>query len=218
MISNPYKIQYLEANKNFSFRPINQIKKENIKLKPFVTDKTRVEKYLKIHQAEHEKYKKHKNNNFISIDDNNKLNQNNNENGQRCCSENNIIRNNSISSTNIDKYLQPIMKFKPRTDLERIFDSINLNYYGKIDRNVINEQLKSLGLVTVYNEKSPTLQDEYSLLREKLKVNPEILNYLIKEKRRLEKGPRTKEIDEAINNMENIININKGILSDNKKT
>ena len=117
----------------------------------------------------------------------------------------------------MEQYLQPIMKFKPRTDLERIFDSINLNYYGKIDRNVINEQLKSLGLVTVYSRKNPNLQDEYSLLREKLKVNPEILNYLIKEKRRLEKGPKTKEIEEVISNMENIININKGILSDVKK-
>ena len=226
MIANPYKIQYLEANKNFSFRPINQIKKENIKLKPFVTDKTRVEKYLKTHQEEHEKYKKLKKNNFMSIDDNNNNNNNtnynlttnNNQNDQRCCSENNLKnRTNSFSSTNMEKYLQPIMKFKPRTDLERIFDSINLNYYGKIDRNVINEQLKSLGLVTVYSRKNPNLQDEYSLLREKLKVNPEILNYLIKEKHRLEKGPKTKEIEEVISNMENIININKGILSDVKK-
>ena len=53
----------------------------------------------------------------------------------------------------MEKYLQPIMKFKPRTDLERIFDSVNLNYYGRIDRNLVNQQLKSLGLVTVYNKK-----------------------------------------------------------------
>ena len=53
----------------------------------------------------------------------------------------------------MEKYLQPIMKFKPRTDLERIFDSVNLNYYGRIDRNLVNQQLKSLGVVTVYNKK-----------------------------------------------------------------
>ena len=134
---------------------------------------------------------------------------------QRCCSENNLKnRTNSFSSTNMEQYLQPIMKFKPRTDLERIFDSINLNYYGKIDRNVINEQLKSLGLVTVYSRKNPNLQDEYSLLREKLKVNPETLQYLIKEKQRLEQGPKTKEIHELINNMDNIIQINKEIKTD----
>ena len=105
------------------------------------------------------------------------------------------------------------MKFKPRTDLERIFDTINLNYYGKIDRYLVNEQLKSLGLVTVYNKKNPKLQTEYSLLKEKLKVNPETLRYLIKEKQRLEQGPKTNEIKELISNMDNIIHINKEIIS-----
>ena len=38
------------------------------------------------------------------------------------------------------------MRFKPRTDLERIYDSVNLNYYGKIDQGVINRQLKQLDL------------------------------------------------------------------------
>ena len=217
MISSPYKIQYLEDNKNFSFRPINEIKKENIKLKPFVTDKTRVEKYLKSHKAEHQRYRKNKN--TIITDDNN-LNIHN-QNNQRFFSESNkkLERTNSTltSSTNIEKYLQPIMKFKPRTDLERIFDTINSNYYGKIDKNLINEQLKSLGLVTVYNKREPILQSEYSLLREKLKVNPDILNYLVKEKQRLEQEPKTKEINELISNMENIIHINKGILSIHKQ-
>ena len=115
----------------------------------------------------------------------------------------------------MDNYLQKIMKFKPRTDLERIFDAVNLNYFGKVDKNLINEQLKSLGLIKVYNKKSPNNQDnEYSLLREKLKVNPETLEYLIKEKQRLEQGPKTKEIYELIHNMDNIIQINKEIKSE----
>ena len=117
----------------------------------------------------------------------------------------------------MEKYLQPIMKFKPRTDLERIFDSVNLNYYGRIDRNLVNQQLKSLGLVTVYNKKNPKLQTEYSLLKEKLKVNPETLNYLIKEKQRLEKGPKTNEINELISKMDNIIHINKEIISEKEQ-
>jgi hypothetical protein len=212
MISDPYKIEYIDAKKNFSFRPMGEEKKGNIKLKPFVTDKARIEKYLKSHHEEHEKYNKNK----ISIEcEDNNLNINN-RNGQRSISEKPLIKNNSKtnSTTNMEKYLQPIMKFKPRTDLERIFDAINLNYYGKIDRNLINEQLKSLGLVTVYNKKNPKLQTEYSLLKEKLKVNPETLNYLIKEKQRLEQGPKTNEINELISNMENIIHINKEIISE----
>ena len=212
MISDPYKIEYIDPKKNFSFRPMGEEKKGNIKLKPFVTDKARIEKYLKSHHEEHEKYNKNKI--TIECEDNN-LNINN-RNGQRSISEKPLIKNNSKtnSTTNMEKYLQPIMKFKPRTDLERIFDAINLNYYGKIDRNLINEQLKSLGLVTVYNKKNPKLQTEYSLLKEKLKVNPETLNYLIKEKQRLEQGPKTNEINELISNMENIIHINKEIISE----
>jgi len=106
------------------------------------------------------------------------------------------------------------MKFRPRTDLERIFDTINLNYYGKISKNLVNEQLKSLGLLKVYNKKNANNQNEYSLLREKLKVNPETLEYLIKEKQILEQGPKTKEIHELINNMDNIIQINKEMKSE----
>ena len=155
MIANPYKIQYLDANKNFSFRPINEIKKDNIKLKPFVRDKTRVEKYLKSHQAEHAKYKKDKNIIIIPFENNNLSTINHHK--QRCFSENckkkDRTNSTSTSGINMETYLQPIMKFKPRTDLERIFDTVNLNYYGKIDRNLINDQLKTLGLVTVYSKK-----------------------------------------------------------------
>ena len=212
MISTPYKIQYLESKNNFSFRPEDKTKKENIKLKPFVPDKIRIEKYLKLKQEEQEKLKKlkkrqkHKKKLYLSFDDNDSSSNSKNE--QSFFSES------KKSSKHKEKYLQPIMKFKPRTDLERIFDTVNSNYYGKVDRNLINEQLKSLGLVNVYNRKHPKLQNEYSLLREKLKVNPETLHYLIKEKQRLEQGPKTKEIDELISNMENIIHINKEILSD----
>ena len=209
MISKPYKIQYLESKNNFSFRPEDKTKKGNIILKPFVPDKVRIEKYLKQKQEEQEKFKKnqkYKNKLFLSFDDNDS--SINSKNDQRCFSES------KKGFKHKEKYLQPIMKFKPRTDLERIFDTINSNYYGKIDRNLINEQLKSLGLVNVYSKKHPKLQNEYSLLREKLKVNPETLHYLIKEKQRLEQGPKTKEIDELISNMENIIHINKEILSE----
>lgn len=212
MISTPYKIHYLESKNNFSFRPEDKTKKGNIILKPFVPDKIRIEKYLKMKQEEQENFKKLKRrkkykNKLILSFDNNDLSINSKNEG-RCFSEN------KKSSKQMEKYLQPIMKFKPRTDLERIFDTINSNYYGKIDRNLINEQLKSLGLVNVHSKKHPKLQNEYSLLREKFKVNPETLQYLIKEKQRLEQGPKTKEIDELISNMENIIQINKEILPD----
>lgn len=213
MISDPYKIQYSDPKKNFSFRPLHEDKKENIKLKPFVTDKARIEKYLKSKFEEHKKYKKKTTINCEEniLTSNDKTDRRNFSEHQKTLNKKN---SSSTSETNMENYLQPIMKFKPRTDLERIFDAINLNYYGKINRNLVNEQLKALGLVNVYNKKNPKLQTEYSLLKEKLKVNPETLNYLIKEKQRLEQGPKTNEINDLIANMENIIHINKEIIAE----
>ena len=213
MISDPYKIQYSDPKKNFSFRPLHEDKKENIKLKPFVTDKARIEKYLKSKFEDHEKYKKKTTINCEEniLTSNDKTDRRNFSEHQKTLNKKN---SSSTSEANMENYLQPIMKFKPRTDLERIFDAINLNYYGKINRNLVNEQLKALGLVNVYNKKNPKLQTEYSLLKEKLKVNPETLNYLIKEKQRLEQGPKTNEINDLIANMENIIHINKEIIAE----
>ena len=204
MISDPVKFNYGEENKNFSFRPQSLEFKENIKLKPFITDKVRIEKFLKNKQIENDiinrNKRKNKNLNLEteSADD---------------IGKNTRFSENKGKNKN-ENYLQPIMKFKPRTDLERIFDEINLNYYGKINKNLVNEQLKSLGLLKVYNKKNPSNANEYSLLREKLKVNPQTLEYLIREKQILEQGPKTKEIHELIKNMDNIIQINKEIRSE----
>ena len=45
-----------------------------------------------------------------------------------------------------NKFIQPQMRFKPRTDLERIYDSINSYSFGRINKDIINKQLKSLDL------------------------------------------------------------------------
>ena len=200
MISDPVKFQIFDDHKNFCFRPQSPKLKENIKLRPFITDKLRIEKFLESKKRENDiiNRKKRKNKKFNTITE---TEEKNDKLGEKDKKQN-------------DNYLQPIMKFRPRTDLERIFDTINLNYYGKISKNLVNEQLKSLGLLKVYNKKNATNQNEYSLLREKLKVNPETLEYLIKEKQILEQGPKTKEIHELINNMDNIIQINKEMKSE----
>ena len=46
MISDPVKFQIVDAHKNFCFRPQSPKLKENIKLRPFITDKLRIEKFL----------------------------------------------------------------------------------------------------------------------------------------------------------------------------
>ena len=157
MISDPVKFQIVNENKNFCFRPQSPEFKENIKLKPFMTDKMRIEKFLESKKKENDFInKKHKKNIMTSdIEEKNKFEEK--------------------EKAKKDNYLQPTMKFRPRTDLERIFDTINLNYFGKISKNLVNEQLKSLGLLKVYsNKKNSNIQNEYSLLREKLKVTSNI--------------------------------------------
>jgi hypothetical protein len=49
---------------------------------------------------------------------------------------------------------QPEMRFKPRTDLERIFDEINKNSFRKLDKNIIEKQMKTLEMNTTkkFNE------------------------------------------------------------------
>lgn len=46
------------------------------------------------------------------------------------------------------------MRFKPRTDLERIFDTINDYSYGKINKEILNKQLKNLDV-----KKTEVLED-----------------------------------------------------------
>ena len=179
MIADPVKVNSGEENKNFCFRPQSPKFKEKIKLKPFMTDKMRVEKFLKNKKKE------------------------------------NDIINKKLGKKNYNHFNTEYENFE-NNEKNSIFseNTINLNYYGRIDKNLIIEQLKSLGLLKVYNKKNPSHQNEYSLLREKLKVNPQTLEYLIKEKTLLEQGPKTKEIYELIKNMDNIIQINKEINSE----
>ena len=42
------------------------------------------------------------------------------------------------------KLYQPKMRFRARTDLERIFDVLNSNAFGKLNKNVLNQNLHAL--------------------------------------------------------------------------
>ena len=197
MITDPYKIND-ESKKSYSFRPNNDIHKSNIRVHPFVPDKIRIANYIKDHKNElkyyNDRIKKTKKN--FSI---------------------NPTSRTPTSPFNEDECItQPIMKFKPRTDLERIIESVNFNNNGKANPELLKEQLTKLGLLTVSQNIKNQNQNEYSLLKEKLKVNPGTYRYLIKEKERLEKEDRTPENDQLLSNINNIIKINKEIMRDTK--
>jgi len=52
-----------------------------------------------------------------------------------------------IKADNV-KFIQPNMRFRARTDLERIYDAVNGYSLGRASKWIINKQLKELDLYT----------------------------------------------------------------------
>ena len=100
-----------------------EIIKKGMVFKGFLTEKERLQSYL-------EEQSKH-----MTTDDNNESNYNTNDNKRT---------SNNFSS----KYthVQPQMRFKPRTELERISDAINYYSYGRVNKDLVNKQLLKLDL------------------------------------------------------------------------
>lgn len=46
-----------------------------------------------------------------------------------------------------NQFVQPNMRYKARTDLERIFETINRYNYGTVDKEIVENQLRSLELI-----------------------------------------------------------------------
>ena len=188
MITSPYRVNDYHDNQMKGFRPETpNSHNKKIILRHFETDNERVKKYLQT-QSKIKKYEHFSPDHTIQ-------------------KKQNII----YKKDKEDCITQPLMKFKPRTDIERVIDTINSNYYGRIDNKLIKEQCKALGF-NKFQKAKKQQSCEYSNLKEKLKVNEPTLNYLIKEKARLEKSPQTPEIEELIATMNNIIKINKEII------
>jgi hypothetical protein len=87
----------------------------------------------------------------------NKLNQLK-ENLRENKSTENLISNQSQMQ---NQCLQPTMRYKPRTELERIYDSANLNSFGRVEKNLINQQLKSLDFLDY--KKPSQEEDQYDI-------------------------------------------------------
>lgn len=69
---------------------------------------------------------------------------------------------NALGYIDYSNIQQPEMRFKPRTDLERIIDSINKQNYSKMNVDLLQMQLKSLSLnVPKVKESKNVLIQEY---------------------------------------------------------
>ena len=64
-----------------------------------------------------------------------------------------------------DVILQPQMRFKPRTDLERVYDALNGRYFNGDEKGILKRQLKNIGLFTY--EKKKDIIRKVSLLNGK---------------------------------------------------
>ena len=102
-----------------------------------------------------------------------------------------------LSESEVNKYryilkndliIQPEMRFKPRTDLERVYDIINGYKYGSARKDILNKQLKNIDLLKYKNT-----QQLLDLLKQKIKSN-------IKEKYL---NKLNNSYDDKINNIEN---------------
>jgi hypothetical protein len=193
MVSKPIKIKdYMHPIENVRFELMKESEdkiqgRKGFIFKGFVTEKARIEQYL----AEKSKY--------AVIEEKSRISSPNpNEKSKR--------------KSGLDSkysYVQPQMRFKPRTELERIFDAINEYSYGRVSKDVINKQLRKLDLNNVKKFKNANFEDEMEeendkilyTLREKRKQQVAEINLdkLIKEKERQENMGKIDEENQIIN-------------------
>ena len=77
---------------------------------------------------------------------------------------------------------QPQMRFKPRTDLERVYESVNLNFFERADKDVIKRQLKNINLYSskkTFDSNSFT-KNTVATINEVKKNNFDFPDYLIR--------------------------------------
>jgi hypothetical protein len=152
--------------------------RRGIVLKGFKTEKERIKDHLRnVHQlyldTTHNKTKDNilLNDNISRLETNNSLSLNKSKDHDR-------NKVNFISSYDGVKILQPEMRYKPRTDLERIYDEISKNSVGRINRHVIDKQLKELDLIVTKKTKDENEEEhleykpEYMLMTKISKVDP----------------------------------------------
>ena len=120
-----------------------------------------------------------------------------------------LQKRNCVSNENRNNIIQPNMRFKPRTDLERVFDSVNENYYGKVDKQIIHEQIQLSNFLN---------QNNINSLPKKIKLNDKTLRYLIAERDRIKSSSDNNQNtnQELLHKLNHIIEINLKKNKDNK--
>ena len=82
------------------------------------------------------------------------------------------VKNSSTEKNNEPKFIQPNMRYKPRTDLERVFEAVSKYNYGQ-NRDIISNQLKQLYLGGPQQNKKVNSEESFNALN---KSNQSITN------------------------------------------
>jgi hypothetical protein len=100
------------------------------------------------------------------------------------------------------KMQQPALRFKPRTDLERIFDEINKNSFRKIDKEIIDKQIRIIDKANINQKPLIENSDEIPDYRDAPKdeedyddfdyLGLKLVNDPLEEKKRLELEKKNK--------------------------
>jgi hypothetical protein len=101
--------------------------------------------------------------------------------------------------------IQPSMRFKPRTDLERIFDINNDYNYGRVDRRIIDKHLNAMGLYV-----GRRIKTESSMIEEEMNniYDPELsINKQIEKNRNVELEKMKKKREQIIKERKEAIQI-----------
>ncbi len=108
-------------------------------------------------------------------------------------------------SKKLNTIQQPTMRFKPRTDLERIFYAVNSFSMGKISKKIVNDHLEKLNLNTFKKLEEDDTQKLDDILDNDKILDEEEIQELIKQKEFLNKQGYNEKNSETVKQIENIL-------------
>lgn len=86
---------------------------------------------------------------------------------------------------------QPSMRYKPRTDLERVFDVVNNYNYGAANKQIINNQLKNLELNGPQNNRKIVIDESLNNINK----NREMMTTMANKEEETKKDKSTENIE-----------------------
>jgi predicted N-acyltransferase len=184
MVSSPIQVKdYLNpidnTRKEFLQEEDQKIQgRRGIVLKGFKTEKERIEEHLRnVHQLYLDSGQNKTKENLLTNKTISRLetNQSSILNKSR---DNEKNKYPVFSSYDGIRLMQPEMRFKPRTDLERLYDEINKNSLGRVNRHLIDKQLRELDLIVTKKTKDENEEEhleykpDYMLMTKFSKADP----------------------------------------------